>query len=460
MANYNYVIDSSFQPFSMQELLTPFMLYKDAFDQSEAAYTELQKEADVFKYLAEETENNPTAKAIYEGYVNDLNKYAEDLSRNGLSVSNRRGLTGLKRRYQGEIGRLKEANTALKKELELRRQMSAKDPSMLYALDNGSLNLDSFLDDNTPNLYNISGTDLYTRGAAAGKAASSRIFRSRDGGSTLGGYYRDYVQSMGYTPEQLSQFGEQIANDFAAKVSTLPELQLAANQILEANGVTGNLTGESLRRAQQQVIRGLIDGAVYTESHSPQRDYGKLTASEIAHLRASGFDEQGNYHAEWDPAIKKAKAIAEIKAGTGTGTTANGTKKTGGSGYGAIINGNGIRLEWKGNNPGDTNGEADNDMEKPKLIPDDEEYVGTPVEFEDLPLYIRNKITKLVGEKGNMEDYIYYYRPYEEGIFDDTEAAVDIVPRKIQKGTGPEDEVVNFGDTGNSPDTEDDEDNE
>ena len=162
----------------------------------------------------------------------------------------------------------------------MRRAMSLKDPSMLYAIDN--LDIDSFLDKKTPNLYNISGTDLYAKAAAASKAASGRMYHSGDRGSTLGGYYREYVEQMGYTPEQLRQFGDQISADFAARVSALPELQDAANQILEANGVNENLTGNNLMKARQQVIRGLIDGAIYQEKVNPVRDPGVMSAAERA----------------------------------------------------------------------------------------------------------------------------------------------------------------------------------
>ena len=279
-SNYSFVVDSNFQPFTMQEMLVPFAMYKDAFEKSEEAYNDLKDKSDSFKYLADTLPEGSRARSIYEGYANDLNAQAQDLAQNGLNMSNRRALTGLKQRYQGEIGRLVKADEALKQERELRRKLGAQDSSILYADDN--LSIDSFLDGANPNLYSISGNELYAKGAAAGKAASSRVYGSEDAGSTLGGYYRDYVQRMGYTPEQLAQFGEQIANDFAAKVSVLPELQQAANQILEANGVTENFKNNpsALRKAQQQVIRGLIDGAVYTESHNPQRDLGKLTKSE------------------------------------------------------------------------------------------------------------------------------------------------------------------------------------
>jgi hypothetical protein len=266
----DFTIDSSFQPFSMQEMLVPFTAYKDAFEKTEEAYLELSDKSDKFKYLSEQLPEGSKARQIYEGYANTLASQAEDLARNGLSMGNRRALTSLKRRYSGEIGRLDKAQTALEKEQALRREMGLKDSSMLYAANNFSI--DDFLDGNTPNLYGISGTELYTRGAAAGKASSSRIVSAGDGGKTLGGYYRDYVQRMGYNADTIARF--------RADASAIPELQQTADAILQERGVLQNLTGNELERARQSVINGMIDGAIYQEQHSPQRDLGVMSASE------------------------------------------------------------------------------------------------------------------------------------------------------------------------------------
>ena len=147
--NYSYVIDNSFQPFSMQEMLVPFSAYKEAYEKSEEQYNELSEKADKFKYLSETLPEGSKARELYEGYANDLTKQAEDLAHNGLSMSNRRALTSMRRRYQGEIGRLLQADEAMREEKKLRRSLSAQDSSMLYATDN--LNIDSFLDGETPN---------------------------------------------------------------------------------------------------------------------------------------------------------------------------------------------------------------------------------------------------------------------------------------------------------------------
>ena len=325
--NFSYVIDSSFQPFSMQEMLVPFSAYKDAYEKSEEQYNDLSDKSDKFKYLSETLPEGSKARKLYEGYANDLAKQAEDLAHNGLSMSNRRALTSLRRRYQGEIGRLLQADEAMREEKKLRRSLSAQDSSMLYAIDN--LDIDSFLDGETPNLYNISGNELYTRGAAAGKAASSRVFSAGDAGSTLNGYYRDYVQKMGYSKDTIQKFYQDM--------STIPELQMAADAILEERGVNQNLTGNNLQRARQSVINGMIDGAIYQENHNPQRDLGVLTQAEkVADARAKQqmeltrrgqnislasqgltYDEKTgiiSYDPTKDHSLQKASAIAQAKA--------------------------------------------------------------------------------------------------------------------------------------------------
>lgn len=125
MANYQFVIDSSFSPFTFQEQLMPFTMYKDAYEKEDEKYIELQKNADNFSYLADTLPEGSKAREIYEGYVNDLKKYGDDFEQNGLSISNRRGLTSMRRRYQGEIGRLDKADTALQEEIKRRQALNA-----------------------------------------------------------------------------------------------------------------------------------------------------------------------------------------------------------------------------------------------------------------------------------------------------------------------------------------------
>lgn len=434
MADYSFVVSPTFNPFSMQEMLVPLSAYKDAFEKTEEQYDTLSQGADKFKYLSETLPEGSKARQIYEGYANDLKAQAEDLAHNGLTMGNRRALTSLKRRYQGEMGRILQADEAMREEKKLRQSLGAQDTSLLYANDN--LNIDDFLDGNNPNLYRISGNELYTRGAAAGKAASSRVFSAGDAGSTLNGYYRDYVQKLGYSPETIRKFYEDM--------STIPELQMAADAILEERGVNQNLSGYNLRRARQSVINGMIDGAVYQENHSPQRDLGVLTPMEQnqmdmqqkqfnlskvqldARAASMGYRVDDNGNLVLDP--DRMKALKELKK-SGKGTGSSGSSNTN-SGY-DTKNKKSIQLTWHGNNPNDRNGEADDDVTI-KELGDGASLPGNPVKFDELPSFVKDKVQRAIGG-GNTDFYRYYYKPFKSGFWNDTETEVAIIPADVVK---------------------------
>jgi len=440
MPNYSFVVDNSFRPFSMQEMLVPLTAYKEAYEQAEEKYTDLKTKADVFKDLSNSLPDGSKAKAIYDGYAKDLNAYAEDFAQHGLNMGNRSGLTKLRQRYQGEIGLLTEAKTKLEKELDLRRQMSAKDPSILYALNNADLNIDSFLGGNTPNDYSISGDSLYAKGMAAGKAASSRIY-SDPQVRKLDKYYNEYFSTIGYSPEKMQEFRDNLA--------AIPELQKAAMNIASANRI-GEL-GEgsnNYKAALQQIVNGIADGAIFQRQSNMQRDLSVMTAAEEQsaklgwanhqldqakldeskrqhnlQMMIAGYDPKtGEYDSTKDQTVKRAAAITAAKSG-GSGSRGGSTMRdTQTSGR--------IRLKWHGDNPADTNDGADNDYTVEEVANDDTGHPGTLYSYDRLPTYVRKAIAPLIGD-GKQHLYNYYFQPYEGGFFDDDEASVEIVPRKI-----------------------------
>lgn len=440
MPDYSFVVSPSFNPFSMQEMLVPFSAYKDAFEKSEEQYDTLSQGADKFKYLSETLPEGSKARQIYEGYANDLRAQAEDLAHNGLTMGNRRALTSLKRRYQGEMGRILQADEAMREEKKLRQSLGAQDTSLLYANDN--LNIDDFLDGKNPNLYRISGNELYTRGAAAGKAASSRIFSAGDAGSTLNGYYRDYVQKLGYSPETIRKF----YND----MSTIPELQMAADAILEERGVNQNLSGYNLRRARQSVINGMIDGAVYQENHSPQRDLGVLTPMEQnqinmqqkqfnlsksqldARAASMGYRVDDNGNLQIDP--DRMKALKELKK-SNKGTGSSNTNSSEGT-----IAKDAITITWSGKpySKKDSQGNDNRGIKTTRFKDDDDFGDGRQWNYDDLPEYAQTEANKYVGN-GSPYDYKYIYSPWKKGyIWDDDESLIMIPVAKRVKDSDPE----------------------
>lgn len=439
MANFSYVVDSSYKPFSLQEMLVPFTAYKEEFEKAETAYTDLTDKADKFKYLSETLPEGSKARQLYEGYANNLKTQAEDLAHNGLTRANKTALTSLKRRFQGEIGRVAKADEAMEAEKKLRQTLNAQDSSRLYAMDN--LNVDDFLDGKNPNLYSISGNELYTRGAAAGKAASSRVYKFGEGNLTLGGYYRDLVSKVGYGPQAIAKFREDISSN--------PELAAAVEGILAERGVNENLTGNNLERARQSVINGIIDGAIYQENHTPQRDLGKIDAGTQAQLdltkrgqnislASQGFTYDENtgtvtYDRTKDPTVQKAAAIANAKeGGHNSRTSAYNTRNKS-----VIMVGAETGARYRHMDDETTIGKPLEDLSEAKVLSDTEIAALVDEHGNIINEYLRNAIGN-----GDIADYEIAKLPAKateiegSGYFSDDETTEDIyivTPRETKR---------------------------
>lgn len=420
--NFSYVIDSSFQPFSMQEMLVPFAMYKDEFEKSEEAYNDLTNKSDEFKYLSETLPEGSKARELYEGYANDLRAQADDFAQNGLNMGNRRALTNLKRRYQGEIGRLSKADEALRQERELRRKLGAQDSSILYADDN--LTIDSFLDNATPNLYSISGNELYTRGAAAGKAASSRIYSAGDEGSTLNGYYRKWVERNGYSKESMDAF--------RANAAAIPELQQAANAILAERGVTENLTGNNLERARQSVLNGIIDGAIYQERINPVRDEGVMSAAARAQLE-DNRDARALSAAMYGYKKVNGKWVRDSNTTPVKGSRSSGSVSNSGRGgnstnrYAQLSRG--VRIKWDDDPTAKDATYTSTDLDSSPST--EVEHQGRAITYDELPQYAKDRVDAELGPDGNVDLHRYYFSPYVSGDFNDDEAVLEIFPYDV-----------------------------
>lgn len=131
--NYSYVIDSSFQPFTMQEMLTPFVAYKEMSDANAAAYVDMQDKSDKFKYLAETLPEDSKARQIYEEYANQLQADASDFLKNGVSMNNNRALLNLKRNYAGTIGRLEQVDAIRRAQIKEQNTIRQQDPTRMFS---------------------------------------------------------------------------------------------------------------------------------------------------------------------------------------------------------------------------------------------------------------------------------------------------------------------------------------
>lgn len=267
----NYVVDSHFRPYSFEERIKPYLLYKEAYDKADAAADELRKKASKFAYLAEVTEDDAPAKAIYEGYARDLKAQADDFSKHGLTAGNSRALRNLRSRYYDEIGQLERADELLQAEKDLRKAARAKGQQMLYA--DNDLRISSYLGNKTPNVYGIDAEDLRKEGELYAKNVSSGVYSDPEV-DRINKNYLSILNTQGYSPETMQNW----RND----LESLSVFSRAVEDVLKARGVTDNLTGADYERARQSVINGIMEGSIYKENRETRQDLNTLTADQAA----------------------------------------------------------------------------------------------------------------------------------------------------------------------------------
>lgn len=330
MANLALTIDSYFRPYSFEERIKPYLLYKDAYEKAEAAYDELSDKADTFSYLANKLGDDPNNRAamIYKGYADELHRQADDLAMNGLNMSNRRALNNLRRRYQGEIGQLVKADERMKEVQKKRDALQAAGKQMFYGVDN--LDINDFLGDGSQfNGYAIDADDLRKEAAAYAQNVSSGMYES-DLIPSTNKYFLEQVQRHGYRPEILAAWRNNL--------ESIPEFNRAVDDIIKARGIDTNLKGRNYEEARQTIINGIMEGTVSKTTSDFTSNPGVLTAAqqEAADRAAakqafdeeqldftrsvSGYENKGTkenpdwvYNPNKDQQVKKAQAVAEAK---------------------------------------------------------------------------------------------------------------------------------------------------
>ena len=270
LGNYSYVADSSFRPFTFDEMIKPLALYGTAYKEVENDLVNLSK-ADKFKYLDSTISPDDPARQIYDNYASELKTYADDLAANGLTINNRKGILNLKARYAGEIGQLFDAEAKREEEMKLRNALRAKGINMLYA--NYTPQISDYLGGRTPDTYGVSLEDLRKRGLEEGQSASSRIYGNTKI-SNLTRQYQEIFQSQGYNPQTVAAFRKDL--------EAIPELRQAVDDIMKEYAVDEHLSVTDQNRAKQSVINGIINGLGYKESRSIKENGEYMNAAQRA----------------------------------------------------------------------------------------------------------------------------------------------------------------------------------
>lgn len=296
MATSYGVVDTHFNPLSMEELLKMPTLETAKQDEIESKYSELQQQAADLESLANSAQDKETYNK-YKTYANDVQKQLNQVMEQGFNPNSKRSLYDLSNRYKSEIDPIKAKMTEREELIKEQRKLSAANNKLLFDNDYSKMSLSDMMK-NPVNTYNsLDGTSLYTEGKNQAAAFSDRLF-SFEQRRAMGNQYFELTKKQGLNPTQALAF---MSNDQSNPVLAKLASDLMSQYQLDSFGQEGQ------DKAKQFLISGMMEGLTYKEDKSYQANRNfesdadranreSLIASRAAATKASEMkSEYGDY---------------------------------------------------------------------------------------------------------------------------------------------------------------------
>lgn len=202
MARY-LTINSTFKPYTFEELLKPVQLYGEEYTRQEAALGELQTKADMWKNIVNET-NDPKAYKMYESYMQGIEDITNSLME-GLSPATRKGVLDMTKKYTSDIVPIENAYKRRQELVDEQRKALANDDSLLFSTDASMLSLDQLIDNPATSYTSASRNKAHKALAEDAKALQDAIRNNPDKWKPiLGDQYYERVSTYGFTEDEVN----------------------------------------------------------------------------------------------------------------------------------------------------------------------------------------------------------------------------------------------------------------
>lgn len=285
MANYSFVSNAKFRPFSYQEMLQPLQAYTQEYNTIQEGMGELGTKADIFEKMANE-QTDPQAYAIYKQYSNDLAAQAESLAKQGLTPASRQGLIDMKRRYSSEIVPIEQAYKRRQELIDEQRKLQAQDSTLLFDRPASTLSLDELIANPALSPQSYSGALLSKQvGTAAQNLAKEVRENPRKWRTILGNQYYETIMQKGFRPEEIMQA---VQNNPEAS----PILQGIVEDAVGSSGIRSWGDENILNRAYEYARQGLWNAVGETQYQTlSNKAYDYAMQERLAQARKKGTKE-------------------------------------------------------------------------------------------------------------------------------------------------------------------------
>ena len=297
MANYSLVIDSTFRPFTYQELAAPIMEMSNYHEKLNDEYDKLSQQADVLEAMGKnERDKNSGTYARYKAYSDALRKEANDLYRFGLNTESRQRLSELRRRYNTDIVPIQNAWNKREEESKMQMAASMQNPSLMFTRDARSTSLDDYVNNPQGGFGVINGANITKQMADMAKNLEKQVRGGHKEG--IDEFTYNYIRDYGLTADMIRDWRNN------------PTLTRMFGQVMQSNGVT------------PEALEGSLNAQSIIDKSTGYAEMGMWSA-----MGESKDHITENYGARLNAQMQKemAVAIAKAQAAGGAGGNASGT---------------------------------------------------------------------------------------------------------------------------------------
>lgn len=296
MANNYGVANTTFKPFSFEEMLKPALMATESHEKLEENLSNLEV---IAGDLENKITNNPKDKKLkdlYNSYIRTLRDTSNLLSTKGLNAEIKKTFNNLKAQYSTNFGGVDEAYKALVAQNDYLNKLAVTNPEII--VEGAGDSLSDFMNGKSPKLKGVNLEDITNSVAKTAKTEALRNVRYGDWEKDAKGKLLTQVNKIGLSSEEfnkaLSDYNKgNTDNPYAVIVGSLYELGIA-----EGKGLTNS---KNLNRVSEAVIKGLQQGFAYSEDRKsianpgygktakpnntpPKIDWGALNPHDVGYL--------------------------------------------------------------------------------------------------------------------------------------------------------------------------------
>lgn len=282
MANYALSVNSTFQPFTYQELAAPLDRQELYHEKLADEYDKLSTQADVLEAMgANDRDKNSGSYSKYKSYSDALRKEADELYRFGLNYESRQRLSDLRRRYNTDIVPIQNAWNKRDEESKMQLQASLQNPSLMFTRDAQNTSLDEYVRNPQGGFGIINGANITKQMSDMAKNLAKQIRNGSATKESIDPYTYNYIQRYGLDENLIRNWQDS------------PTLKAMYDQVMRANGVTpealdGSMNANSiLSNSRGYAEMGMWNAMGEDKSNIQEEFLTRLNATTQAQIAAA-----------------------------------------------------------------------------------------------------------------------------------------------------------------------------